>query len=79
MFSLYRYLQTTTPTPAPKTTPAPTPAPVIGKPDEAKYVVTEGNTSCILVQFATQLNVSYTGNDRKKIFCSHLQIIFRNI
>jgi len=51
---------TTPTTVAPKTTPAPTPAPVIGKPEEAKYVVTEGNTSCILVQFATQLNVSYT-------------------
>lgn len=72
MFPLYRYLQTTPTTVAPKTTPAPAPkttpapAPVIGKPEEAKYVVTEGNTSCILVQFATQLNVSYTGNDRKK-------------
>ncbi|XP_055298249.1 lysosome-associated membrane glycoprotein 1-like [Sitodiplosis mosellana] len=53
---------TTTVTPTPTTTtttPAPTPAPVPGKPQEGKYVVSNGTTSCILLQFAAQLNVSY--------------------
>lgn len=68
------YLQTSSTTEASTTTttstttvaPAPAPTPAPGKPSEGKYVVTNGTKSCILLQFAAQLNVTYVG---KWSFC----------
>lgn len=52
---------TTTSTEAPTTvgpTPAPTPS-NLPEPSIGKYILTEGNKTCILLEFAAQLNISY--------------------
>ncbi|KAJ8729747.1 hypothetical protein PYW08_001328 [Mythimna loreyi] len=57
------------PSPAPKPTPAPTPAPApapapgpLPPPDQGTWALTDPktNVTCIVVQFAAQLNVTYT-------------------
>ncbi|CAG5048112.1 unnamed protein product [Parnassius apollo] len=52
---------TVTPTPEPKPTPAPGPLP---PPSQGKWAYTDktSNVTCILVQFAAQLNVTYPKN-----------------
>jgi lysosomal-associated membrane protein 1/2 len=60
---------TTTTTTISTTTEVPittTPAPKPEKPQVAKYYVRENNITCILVEFAAQLNISYGINETKK-------------
>ncbi|XP_072763911.1 lysosome-associated membrane glycoprotein 1 [Anoplolepis gracilipes] len=50
---------TTTPIPSPTTTPTPVPTTPLPPPSTGKWHVRENNVTCIVVQMAAQLNVSY--------------------
>lgn len=58
---------TSTPTPTTTNPPSPTPTPKPSEPEASNWTLTEGNRSCILVELATQLNVSYITNGNS--FC----------